>query len=262
MAMISNKLTSFCKTHLVFHENNIVLQNGELPDNNVMKKCLEMNVASDWFSEPENDYTAIKIEDDSPVPAGCEEIPLRDYFWQKREDKEAVRLSSRAKGLLHFRSDKRFCPKCGGQLVDDTSLTARKCVKCQKLIFPQIEPAIIVLVNRGNEVLLAKSLGRAHSFYACIAGFVEIGETIETTVKREILEETGITVKNVRYVGSQSWPYPDQLMLAFRAEYESGEIKIQETEISDAKWFDWNNLPEVPPPGSVAHNLISGQFEK
>lgn len=259
--MISNKLHAFCKTHFIIHENNIVLQNDDLPDYNVMKKCLDMNAASDWFSETDHDYTAICLEDDSPVPAGCKEIPLRDFFHIKRNDERTVALCSRAKGLFSFRKDKRFCAKCGGQLVDDEKFTARTCVRCHKQYFPQIEPAVIVLVNKGNQVLLAKSLNRKSNYYACLAGFVELGETIESTVKREILEETGITVKNVRYAGSQSWPFPDQLMLAFRAEYESGEIKIQEDELLDAQWFDWDNLPEVPPPGSVAHNLISGVFE-
>ena len=116
-------------------------------------------------------------------------------------------------------------------------------------------------MSKADEILLAQHKNRGDGMYSCIAGFVEMGETIENAVKREVLEETGITVKNIRYVGSQAWPFPDQLMLAFRAEYESGEITIQEDELSDAQWFKRQTLPKVPGPGSVAHNLINGEFD-
>ena len=109
-------------------------------------------------------------------------------------------------------------------------------------------------------MLLVKNKNRKYDTYACVSGFVELGETLEQAVKREVLEETGICIKNIRYTGSQSWPFPDQLMLAFLADYESGEIKIQESELDDAKWFSRDNLPEIPKRGSVAHNLIMGFF--
>lgn len=277
--MISNQMNLFCETHFIFRENSIILQNGKLPDDSVMRRCLELNAASDWFAETECGYSGILLEKDVPDPAGCEEIPLREFFHRmsnikmlgpfesaKGENKyisgeQLASLAARAKGLFDFRAAKRYCAKCGNVLQDDEHFTARTCVQCGKQYFPQIEPAVIILVNKGDEILLANHKNRNDGMYGCIAGFVEIGETIEQTVAREIQEEVGIKVKNVRYVGSQSWPFPDQLMLAFRAEYESGEIKIQEDELNDARWFKRSELPKLPGPGSVAHNLISGFFD-
>ncbi|MBR0494879.1 MAG: NAD(+) diphosphatase [Treponema sp.] len=279
MPMISNQMNVFCEIHFIFREKSIILQGDSLPDEQVVRKCLSMNVAEDWFAELEYGYSAILLEKDTPNPAGCTDIPLREFFHKMRgidridrfvsftdETKkvsgaELAGLAARARGLLNFKHDKRYCQKCGGFLRDDLYFTARTCPRCKTLYFPQLEPAIITLVSRGDEILLARHKNRNDDVYSCIAGFVEVGETIENAVQREVLEETGINVKNIRYVGSQSWPFPDQLMLAFRAEYESGEIKIQEEELLDANWFKWDELPKVPGPGSVAYNLIHGEFE-
>lgn len=232
-----------------------------------MRRCLAMDAASDWFGEPEQGYTAIELERDSPNPAGLEDIPLREFFARTQEDggdQGALgAMAARAKGLLHFKASRRFCSRCGGKLRDDRQFTARTCSECGEMYFPQIEPAIIVLVTRGEELLLARHVrhaARSADFWTTLAGFVEIGETAERAVHREIFEETGIRVKDVRYVTSQAWPYPDQLMLAFRAEYESGEIRVQEEEILEAGWFTRDSLPPIPPAGSVAHNLITGVF--
>ena len=265
MAIVSNKINTFRKHHFIFRENSILLQDGELPDAKTMKKCLELSVASDWISEIDMDYTAIMLEPDTPNPKGCQDIPLREFFAMHQNDTEKgfenmTALSARARGLLNFHSQKRFCSICGSLLKDDAKFTARTCTKCGHQFFPQIEPAVIVLVTKGDEYLLANHANRNTDVWTTLAGFVEMGETIEQAVHREIFEETGIRVKNVRYVASQAWPYPDQLMLAFRAEYDSGEIKVQKDEIREAKWFKKDSLPKVPPPGSVAHNLISGLF--
>lgn len=277
--MISNQMNVFCGIHFIFRENSILLQDGFLPDEEVVRKCLEMNVAEDWFAEPEFDYSAMLLEKDTPNPAGCSDIPLREFFHKMRGPKkiekfesvteEGARMSgseisglaARARGLLHFKNEKRFCAKCGGPLKDDERFTARTCAVCKKQYFPQLEPAIITLVSKGDEILLARHKNRGDGIYSCVAGFVEMGETIENAVRREVLEETGIRVKNIRYVGSQAWPFPDQLMLAFKAEYEGGEIKIQENELSDAAWFKKDKLPRTPSPGSVAYNLIAGEFD-
>ncbi len=263
MAMFSNQADIFNKTHFVFRGDSIILQDGKLPDESVIKRCLEHQIASDWFSESDYNYSALLLEKDAPNPAGCKDMHLRDFFWQMRdsdEGKKIAALSARAKGLLHFRKNKRFCSICGGMLEDDKKFTARTCCKCGHQFFPQLEPAIIVLVSKGDEILLAQHLNRTHTFYSCIAGFVELGETIENAVVREIKEETGLDVKDVRYVASQSWPFPDQLMLAFRAEYAGGEIQIQKDEIRDAQFFARDDLPQTPPPGSVAWNLIHEKF--
>ena len=126
--------------------------------------------------------------------------------------------------------------------------------------FPRIEPAVIVLVHKEDEILLVKNKNRSSNFFGCVSGFVEHGETLEQCAVREVQEETGITIQNVRYAGSQPWPFPDQLMIAFTADYKEGEIHMQESELDDAGWFRRDALPEIPRPGSVAYNLISGNF--
>lgn len=269
----------FCEIHFIFRDNSIILQGNALPDESIVRKCFELNVAEDWFAELEYGYSAMLLERDTPNPAGCSDIPLREFFHlmsqtaevenyvslddenKKMSGAELMGLAARARGLLNFKNDKRFCSKCGAPLKDDLYFTARTCPHCGKQFFPQIEPAVITLVSKGDEILLARHKKRNDNVFSCIAGFVEMGESIENAVVREVLEETSIKIKNIRYVGSQSWPFPDQLMLAFRAEYESGEIKIQEDELCEARWFKWDKLPKIPSPGSVAYKLIKGMFE-
>ena len=285
MPIISNSLECFGKYHLIFSGNELVVCGLEadaldsdslmltaenLPDISVLELCLSQQVASDWYTETGLDYTALMLETDSPLPPGCALIPLRHFFWVTKTLEERNRgepsfiggLAARAHGFLELRRSYRFCPECGRPLADDETFTARKCTGCGKLLFPRIETAIIVIVSRGDEVLLTKNRTRLTDIYSCVAGFVEHGESLEQCVAREVLEETNISIKNIRYVGSQAWPFPDQLMLAFTADYESGEIKIQEEELSDAGWFKRSALPKIPRPGSVAYNLITGKFSR
>lgn len=259
MPITSDILKNPMKYNFIFRGNYILLKDNALPDSATVKKCLELNVASDWLEEKQLDYAAVLLEDDAPNPAGYEDIMLREFFAQN--DEKLASLAARAKGILNFKSAKRYCAKCGGPLHDDRHFTARTCIKCGRQYFPQLEPAVIVLVTRGDEILLARHK-RNDSFYTTLAGFIEMGETAEHAVRREIMEESGITVKNIQYAGTQAWPFPDQLMLAFTAEYESGEIKIQEEEIIDARFFKKDALPIVPGPGSVAHNLIFNALKK
>ena len=278
MPIISNPNNFFCEYHFVFSGNDILICNEQnqnnfldiknLPDEQILRKFFNNQTTSDWFAEPDLNYSALMLENESPLPCGCKSIALRDFFWRTKTAEEQSKgipsylgtLAARAHGLLRLRETHRFCPTCGKKLEDDTEFSAKVCPACKRQFFPRIEPAVIVLVSKGNEVLLVKNKNRKYDTYACVSGFVELGETLEQAVKREVLEETGICIKNIRYTGSQSWPFPDQLMLAFLADYESGEIKIQESELDDAKWFSRDNLPEIPKRGSVAHNLIMGFF--
>jgi len=277
MSFISNQNNFFCEKHFVFLDNSILLEKSgqdtlltidNLPSEKTMRKFLENQFASDWYAEPDLNYSAMMLDADSPVPAGCILIPLRQFFWDSKTDAEKAQgvptliasLAARAHGLLSWRSKMRYCPVCGAGLHDDPEFTARKCISCGKQYFPRIEPAIIVLVSRGNEILLARHVQRNTDVFSCIAGFVELGESLEQCVAREVREETSLEIKNIKYVGSQSWPFPDQLMLAYTADYDAGEINVQEEELSEAKWFRRDNLPSIPKAGSVAYNLINGKF--
>lgn len=213
--------------------------------------------AAEWFAEPDNDILVLGIEHRQLLPDGYQWVPIRSFF-ADHEAHEVLQVS-RAKALVAWRQNTRFCGRCGTALCDHESLTARVCPSCGQLIFPRIEPCIIVIVRREGKILLARHVQRNQNIYACIAGFVEAGETIEHAVEREILEETGLKVCNIRYFGSQSWPFPSQLMLGFTADWAGGEIRVQQEELSDAQWFDPNDCPASPPPGSIAYQLIQAQ---
>lgn len=133
---------------------------------------------------------------------------------------------------------------------------SKKCPDCGREIFPQLSPAVIVLITRDDSILLARGKNFRGPYYGLIAGFVETGETLEQCVAREVMEETSLTVKNIRYIGSQSWPFPSSLMLAFTAEYAGGDIRLADGELACARFFTPDTLPQLPPPPSIARALI------
>lgn len=197
----------------------------------------------------------LSVSESAEVPEGYERLMMRSCYATYGEEFAAPHF--RAKGLSEWLQRTRFCPKCGRPLVPSTTETALSCPCCHNMLFPRIEPCIIVLVSRGDEVLLALHRHRTTQYYACIAGFIETGESAEEAVRREVMEETGISIRNIRYFGSQSWPFPASLMLGFKAEYDSGEIRVQESELVEAAWFGRTNLPATPPPGSLAYRLLN-----
>jgi NAD+ diphosphatase len=217
--------------------------------------------ALDWFSEPAQRGIALLLENDAPAPPDCRWIPIREYMAAGMSD---VGAAARARALLNWRKAARFCGSCGGELRDSAEETARVCVSCGRIIFPAIEPAIIALVQKDGKLLLARHTARPTyrntDVYTCIAGFVEQGESIEEAAAREIREEAGIEIQNLRYAGSQSWPFPNQLMLGFKAEWKSGELRPDKKELEDIRWFSRDSLPPIPPPGSIAWRLIMGEL--
>ena len=143
----------------------------------------------------------------------------------------------------------------------DTDISKR-CPNCGKTVWPQLATAIIVLINRGDDLLLVHARNFKTDFYGCIAGFVETGESLEEAVRREVMEETQLKIKNLRYFKSQPWPYPCGLMVGFFAEYESGELKLQDEELSRGGWFNKNSLPTIPEKLSLARMLIDDWLER
>lgn len=219
--------------------------------------------ALDLFSEPEtgltvlalNEHRSELISNDPELSKKYKLIVVREHFHVS--DEAEVNRAARAKALIGWRQNTQYCGRCGTKLVEHATMTARECPSCKNLIFPRIEPCVITVVSREDgKILLARHVQRNQNIYACIAGFMEAGETAEQAVAREVMEETGLKVKNIRYYGSQSWPFPSQLMLGFTAEYESGDIQLQQEELSDARWFDRDDCPASPPPGSIAWRLI------
>ena len=161
----------------------------------------------------------------------------------------------RAAELDYFEESHQFCGFCGGKMKA-AEANSRICTECGKQIWPRIQPAVITLVSKGEEFLLVHAHTLRPNVFGLVAGFVEVAENLEEAVRREIMEETGISVKNLKYFASQSWPFPTNLMIGFTAEYAGGEIKGQAEEIADGGWFSRDNVPQIPSKDSIARHLI------
>jgi NAD+ diphosphatase len=228
-----------------------------LPDSSLGRELLGDPGVTDSFSETAHNYTAFRLAEDAPAPAGHRWFRVRDYFAAAPPD---VAAASRALSLFNWRAAHHFCGVCGAPLVDTADETARKCTSCNKIVYPAIEPCIIVRVQKAGKILLAKHIQRNADVYTCIAGFVEAGETLEACVAREIREEAAIEVTNIRYLACQAWPFPDQLMCGFSCDWKSGTPTPDGVEIADLRWFARDALPAIPPPGSISHRLIMGEI--
>jgi NAD+ diphosphatase len=181
-------------------------------------------------------------------------IGLRQVFGLLPEAQFA--LAGRALQLLEWDRSHRYCGACGTATVHRDSERSRECPACALVAYPRLSPAVMCLVRRGDQLLLARSPRFPAGMYSALAGFVEPGETLEQCVQREVLEEVGIHVGKLRYFASQSWPFPHSLMIAFFGEYESGEITVDGIEIEAAAWFSPSQLPPLPANISIARKLI------
>lgn len=251
---IVNSIRDDDECRIICGKDIILSSEGRIPKACELNNICDEDYIEDSFTEINNKLSVVSLKPEAVIKNGYKSEYLRVYFSKNCD--EDVFMASRAKALISWRKETVFCPHCGSELLDSKVETARECPECGRIHFPKIEPCIIMRITNGNSILLAKHAKRNQDVFACVAGFVEAGETLEQACFREVLEETGIKIKNIRYCGSQSWPFPSQLMCAFSAEYESGEIKVQEDEISQAEWFDKDNLPITPPVGSIAYKLI------
>lgn len=239
---------------IISNRNMLINNDGSQLSAGDFKVLADTIIVNDRLLEQNTGISAIDTIEQGDVPEGFKWVPIRSQFAALGYD-NCFQLS-RAKALLEWRKSSKYCGCCGSELVESTTETARVCPKCGNTVYPRINPCIIVLVSKDDKILLARHAQRNQDIYACLAGFIEAGETVEQAVEREIMEETGLKVKNIKYYASQSWPFPSQLMMGFTAEWESGDIKLQPEEISDAGWFSRNDCPASPQPGSVAYRLI------
>ncbi len=174
---------------------------------------------------------------------------------------DLVRIAGLASQYITWSRNHRFCGKCGKLTEDKKDERAKVCTECAQVYYPRLSPAIIVAVTRDDRLLMGSSPRFPSKFYSVLAGFVEPVENLEECVRREVREEVGIEVKNIKYFGSQPWPFPDSLMVGFTAEYESGEINVDKKEISHAAWFARDEIPRIPPSISIARKLIDWFIE-
>jgi NAD+ diphosphatase len=196
---------------------------------------------------------------DQPDPMQYQKGNL--YHILGRVDEQLFALAGRASQLLDWERDHQFCGRCGSQMRVDTQERAMRCDPCRVINYPRIAPCVIVLVTRGEELLLARNANFPQPMYSTLAGFIEAGETAEQTLQREVREEVGLEIANLRYFQSQSWPFPNQLMLGFFAEYAGGEIVCDLTEIADAQWYHYSDLPMIPPESSISGQLIQHHIQ-
>jgi NAD+ diphosphatase len=190
------------------------------------------------------------------LPEGLEGelVPLRSLLSVVAP--EDFFLASRGVQLLNWQRNHKFCGRCAARTGMKTGQFAMECPSCGLVSYPKISPAVMVLIRRGDEVLLARGHHYRPGIYSALAGFVEAGETLEQCAVREVREEVGIEIASLRYFGSQSWPFPDSLMVAYFADYAGGDITPDPEEIEDAQWFHCRALPPLPEPVSLAYRLI------
>jgi NAD+ diphosphatase len=169
---------------------------------------------------------------------------------------EFASLAALAQQTLRWEKKSRYCGTCGGTLTRIAGGWGKSCPGCSALRFPAIHPCVIVLIHRPGELLLVRKAEWPAGRYGLVAGFLDFGEALEEAVIREVREETGVTVQDIRYSGSQAWPFPSQIMAGFTAEYAGGELCVDHHELEDARWFALDALPELPPPRSIARYLL------
>ena len=197
---------------------------------------------------------AAEIEEPAAAPAGWVWQGLRGLFGVL--DDAHFALAGRALQIVEWDRTHRYCGACGGPTTVRTTERSRECPDCGLVVYPRLAPAVMGLVRRGRELLLARSPRFPRGMYSALAGFVEPGETLEQCLQREVYEEVGVRMRNARYFASQPWPFPHSLLIAFFADYESGELRADAAEIEDAQWFDIANLPQLPARISIARRLI------
>ena len=243
----------FCKEDLLLEktaDGEHTIPQGKEPPTDVKPWTHVMNIT------PMGDGKEVKTyRIDLPVTGDerYEMIGLRQSYYLL--PKELYLKAGKCQEVLYWDQNTRYCGVCGAPTRMDTDIS-KKCTECGKEIWPQLATAVIVLIHRGDEVLLVRAKNFKRDFYGLVAGFVETGETLEEAVAREALEETGVKITNIRYFASQPWPYPCGLMVGFNADYISGDIHLQASEIAKGGWFTKENLPNIPEKLSIARMLL------
>ncbi len=244
--------------NFVFRRDELLVEetSAVLPDTAL---CVQIGVAAaalqPIWAMPGSPCRTVHVEPGVEPPQGYAFRKLRSLFGVL--DDERMALAGRAYQIAEWARTHRFCGVCGTPAERVPTEFCLRCPSCGFSAYPRISPAMMVLIRKGDSILLARHTTTATSRYTALAGFVEPGESIEQTIHREVHEEVGLKVGNLQYFGSQSWPFPHSLMVAFTADYVSGDIRVQEDEIADARWFGPGDpMPEIAPRISIAGWLI------
>ena len=244
----------FCKTDLLLEklpDGSYTIPSGEEPPIHLKEWQTVHSIAP--ADEGNIEVKAVAIDHPITDNPRFEMCGLRASFYKLPYNQYLK--AGKCQEILYWDQNTKFCGVCGGPMKLHTDISKR-CTCCGKEVWPQLATAIIVLIHKDDEVLLVHARNFRGDFFGLVAGFVETGETLEEAVEREVKEETGLSVKNIRYFASQPWPYPSGLMVGFTADYLSGEIELQRSELSDGGWYSRDNLPYLPDPSSIAYRLI------
>lgn len=207
------------------------------------------------------DMPACTASMDTPLEETAEYLPMGLRASYDYLDPVLHKIAGKAYELIYWDQHSRFCPSCGTKTVMQTTIS-KQCPNCKYEIYPVVSPAILVLIRKGDAILLVHARNFRGSFYGLVAGFLETGETLEECVRREVMEETGLEINNITYFGNQPWPYPSNLMVGFIADYVSGTIRLQDEELSEGAFFTKDNLPELPRKLSLARKMIDWWLEQ
>ncbi len=253
------------KLYFIFNKDRLIVKmnddNISLPsDNDIKSLSLDSNTLSFLTTKDNTDYFFGRIDLDLDITDEFKFYELRVLI--SLVDNSTFNLASKAFHLLHWNNTYKYCSKCGTLIDAKKEDPSKTCSKCGFTGYPKISPAIITAVTKDDKLLLAHNTTFPKEFYSVLAGFVEPGETFEDCVAREVYEEVGIQVKNIKYFGSQPWPFPDSLMVAFTCEYAGGDLKVDGAEIDDAAFYKVEDFPNLPLPGSIARRLINWFINK
>lgn len=256
--MVIDSQPGHSRRYLLVGEGHVLCdQSGRL-------RLLDESEAEPWLATADCDFlghwNAVSLYAlhlvDSRTMEGCQWLGLRTQLGLL--DDQLFSLVGNALQWSRWRLEHRFCGRCGGPTEPmPAGEPAHRCPRCELRFYPRLSPCMITLVTRGDHCLLARHARSRQGIHTALAGFVEIGERVEDTVHREVMEEVGLTIKAPRYFASQPWPFPGQLMLGFHAEYDSGDIQVDCDEIVEANWWRYDNLPVTPPPQTIAGQLIA-----
>jgi NAD+ diphosphatase len=233
---------------------------ASFPTSDVCEAFTEREMAHEIGLTGDAPVWTIGVAADAPAPSGHRFVPLRSLH--ALVPARDWTLAGRAVQIVEWSRTHRYCGRCGTATEQARGERAMRCPSCRLLSFPRLSPAVIMVVHRGDELLLAHGRAFPTPIYSALAGFVEPGESLEEAVRREVREEVGVGVDSLQYVGSQPWPFPNSLMLGFYAEWSHGDIVIDPTEIVDAQWFHIDDLPPFPGSMSIASQLINGFIAK
>ena len=197
---------------------------------------------------------ALALPREATLPAGLELLGMRALILEGNETAAAV--AGQAWQVLEWARTHRHCGACGAPTLPHAADRAVECLDCKLVFYPRIAPVVMGLVYRDNEILLTRKAGYAPGRYTVVAGFVEAGESLEQCLAREVAEEVGVAIRNPRYFGSQPWPFPNSLVMAFSAEWAGGEARPDRAELEDARWFAVDALPELPEAVHISRQLI------